>query len=190
MPTLDDAVHDHYEARWGKHSWVFPLQNREGNTIYVDKWAIDASGTDQGVAWYATIGGSRQPMEGGRHPTHRMELFIGLIPAQDGVVEALASLAYYPIRYHTFLDDGHTVPGDGPLWPGTRMTDCLMMSQDILPPLAWEDKVHVDFLQVVPLYRSELEFKKQHGAAALWERWRRSRVPFWKSDRPPAPGFG
>ncbi|MGO9891444.1 MAG: suppressor of fused domain protein [Solirubrobacteraceae bacterium] len=45
------------------------------------------------------------------------------------------------------------------------------------------DGLHVEFLQAIPLFDPELEFKRKHGAHTLLRRWEESGVRFWDSDR-------
>jgi len=41
----------------------------------------------------------------------------------------------------------------------------------------------VDFVQAIPIYDTELEFKKTNGADSLIGRWKAAGVPFWDADR-------
>lgn len=44
--------------------------------------------------------------------------------------------------------------------------------------------VHVEFLEVIPVFESEVVFKQQHGVGALFEAWEARDVPFWNPGRP------
>ena len=103
----------------------------------------------------------------------------------------LAALALYPTRKGVALDHGHTVPADGPLWPGTDMGRFLVLRPigDVIPPLELPGGLHVDFLQAIPIFESELAYKTEHGPEALLRRWEGSRVPFWDPNRSPEPAF-
>jgi len=181
---VTDAVRDLYRAHWGEPSRQARFEVGEFD-IEVYKWAADAN--PEGVALYATIGASARPMAG-RDPSHRVEFFLGLVPERDDVASALAALGLYSAREGTELDHGHTVPADGPLWPGTPMQTFLVLHplSDFLPPLELPDGLHVDFLQAVPLFDAERAFKAEHGAEALLARWERDGVPFWNPERAPA----
>jgi hypothetical protein len=154
-----------------------------GLEVEVFKWNAE------GVNLYATVGASARPMAG-RDPNHRVEFFAGLLPAKDEVPSPLAALALYPTREGVALDHGHTVPADGPLWPGTDMGLFLVLRPigDIIPPLELPGGLHVDFLQAIPIFESELAYKTEHGAEALLLRWEASRVPFWDPNRSPSEG--
>jgi hypothetical protein len=179
-----DALRDLYRAHWGEPSRQARFEVGEFD-IEVYKWAADAN--PEGVALYATIGASARPMVG-HDPNHRVEFFLGLVPERDDVASALAALGLYSAREGVALDHGHTVPADGPLWPGTPMRTFIVLRplSDFLPPLELPDGLHVDFLQAVPLFDAERAFKSEHGAEALIERWEQAGVPFWDPERAPA----
>jgi len=181
---ISDAVRDYCITKWGvpaKRQWFY---DDIGNKVDVLKWTADATG--EGVTIYVTIGASVRPVKGW-DPKHRAELFIGLKPEADGVMQRLAMLAAYPATSGKAIDHGHTVTLDGPLWPGSQMRTFLILRQieEILPALVLDDGLHVEFLQAVPIYDSELELKKTHGVPALLQRWREAGLAFWDPGREP-----
>jgi Suppressor of fused protein (SUFU) len=180
-----DAVRDSYLARWGEPSRKASFRVDEFE-VEVFKW--NAAVNPEGVNLYATIGASARPIVG-RDPSHRIEFFIGLLPARDEIASPLAALALYPTREGVALDHGHTVPADGPLWPGTEMRWFLVLRPigDIISPLELADGIRVEFLQAIPLFESELAYKAANNAEALLRHWEESHVPFWDPDRPPSP---
>jgi hypothetical protein len=56
---------------------------------------------------------------------------------------------------------------------------------EIIPPVAAPDGIHVEFLQAIPMFESELAYKSKHGAEALLSQWESLGVPFWDPDRSP-----
>lgn len=183
--TVADAVRDLYRAHWGEPSRTVRFEAGR-RVVEVLKW--DANANPEDVAVYATVGASTWPVVG-RAPDHRIEFFVGMLPAQDGIASPLAALGLYSVREETALDHGHTVPAGGPLWPGSEMRSFLVVRPrpDFLPLLALPDGVHVAFLQAIPIFESELEFKMDHGADELVRRWEVAGVPFWSPDRAPQP---
>lgn len=175
-----EPVRDLYRARWGEPARTARFEVA-GFAIEVLKW--DADATTEGVTMYATVGASAWPIVG-RAASHRVEYFLGLLPACDDVASAFAALGLYAAREGVEVDHGHTVPAGGSLWPGTGMSAFLVVRPlaDFLPPFEMPD-AHVDFLQAIPLYESERAFKAVHGAEALLERWERAGVPFWDPRR-------
>jgi hypothetical protein len=182
-----EAVRDLYIARWGEPSRTADFRVGEF-TVSVYKWSSEA--TPEGVNLYATVGASA-PSMAGRDPLHRVEFFIGLLPEMDAVASPLAALALYSARAGVAVDHGHTVPSDGALWPGTKMRRFLVMRpvSDIIQPLSLADGTHIEFLQALPMFDSEMAYKTEHSAEALLERWHRAKVPFWDPNRTPEPTF-
>jgi len=181
--TLDvlDAVRDVYRARWGDESRRAVFRTRS-DQVEILKWG--ASGNGEGVDLYATLGASAVDLPGAQ-PGHRVEFFVGLRPGQDDIASALAALGLFARREQEFVGHGHTIPADGPLWPGTQMKTFLVLSQvgEIIPPADLFDGVHVEFLQAVPVFESERQYKIAHGADALVRLWERAGTPFWDPNR-------
>ena len=146
------------------------------------KW--DAAANGEGVDLYLTLGASAEDMPG-TEPGHRVEYLVGLQPGRDDVASPLAALGLYARREGETVDHGHTVPAGGSLWPGTEMSAFLVLRQvgEILPTLTLPDGVHVEFLQAVPVFDSELRFKAARGAEALLQRWQSAGTPFWDPRR-------
>lgn len=182
---ITGAVRDLYLARWGEPSRKAAFRVA-GLEVEVYKW--DAEASSEGVALYATIGSSAHPMPG-RDPKHRVEYFLGLLPPRDAVASPLAALALYSAREGVAVGHGDTVPADGPLWPGTGMRRFLVLrpSGDIISPLELPDGMHVEFMQAIPIFESELAYKARHSAKELLEHWQESGVAFWNPGRLPEP---
>jgi hypothetical protein len=180
--VIVDAVRDAYLGRWGAPSRTAHF-NVDAFEVEVLKWSEDAN--PEGVNLYVTLGASARPANE-RDGSHRIEFFVGLRPERDGVASPLAALALYPARENVEVDHGHTVPADGPLWLGTEMRRFLIVRQvvEIIPPIE-SDGLHVELLQAVPMFESELAFKSKHGAEALLSHWKSMGVPFWDPDRLP-----
>jgi hypothetical protein len=87
--TITDAVRDLYVARWGE-----PSKNARFNVdeFEVEVFKSNAKANPEGVNLYATVGASARPMVG-RDPNHRVEFFLGLLPARDEVASPFAALA-------------------------------------------------------------------------------------------------
>ncbi|MFC8039448.1 suppressor of fused domain protein [Paenarthrobacter sp. NPDC057355] len=162
----------------------------EGLSIQVWKW--DAATTGEGVDVYVTVGAAAGASSHSPGTVdHRAEFLLGLRPGQDAVASPFAALGLYGHRNGVTIADGHTVPSDGPLWPGTEMMAFLLREQEaIIPTVQLSDGSHVHFLQAMPLHESELLYKRRHGMDALMAHWKERRVPFWDSERgPDAPRF-
>jgi|SRR5579859_4861213 len=182
---IPEAVEKHYLERWGKPSRTAEFR-RGDRRIEVYKWAAGA--TSEGVTLYATVGASRYPMVG-MPDGHRVEFFIGLNPERDDIASPLAGLALYGHEEHVAIGHGHTVPVGKPLWRGSEMSTFLVLRpvMEIVPAIHLTDGMHVEFLQAIPVFPSEVAYKSQHKAEDLLERWRAARVPFWDPNRRPEP---
>lgn len=182
---ITDAVRDLYLARWGE-----PSRNArfhvDGLDVEIFKWSADTN--PEGVNLYATIGASTRPLAG-RDPGHRIEFFTGLLPARDNIASPLAALALYPARAGVALGHGHTVPAGEALLPPADMRWFLVLQPvgDIFPPFELPDGMHVEFLQAIPIFESELAYKAVHGTEALLGLWEEEQVPFWDPGRSAMP---
>jgi hypothetical protein len=180
-----DEVRRHYLTLWGEPSRKANFRVL-GHTVHVYKW--DAERNPEQVNIYATVGASAYELPG-REPAHRMEFFVGLNPAQDAIAKPLAMVALDAVVHGTELDHGHSITYPDPLWPGTDMHSLLVLRpvMEIVPPLVRGDGKHVDFMQVIPVFASEVAFKAERRTDALLERWRAANVPFWNPNRWPEP---
>jgi hypothetical protein len=182
---LDD-VRKYYQKTFGKPARVASFQ-LGGHEIEVQKWGADRN--REQVDLYATIGASAHAAPD-RDAGHRSEFFVGLKPGVDDVARPLTMLALQAIIERTSLEHGHSVSFPEPLWSGTTMTSFLVLRpmSEIIRPLPLEGGVHVEFLQAIPLFQSEIAFKAEHGAEELIRRWQSVGLAFWDPARSPEPG--
>ena len=180
-----DAVLSHYIDLLGKPSdcETYTACNID---VSVYLWRIGAN--PFGVNLYATVGASKYPVTG-HSKEHRNEFFLGIDSELDSMFHALALVGTHSYRNRTQLGHGHTVTFEQPLWEGSEMRTLLIARADdeIIPTLVVNTHVHIEFLQVIPIFRSELDFKVKHGVNELFDRWEEERVPFWRADRSPLP---
>lgn len=178
---LDD-VKGHYRAQWGDPARTANFRISQ-QTVEVFKW--DADKNPEQVNIYATVGASAQ-VASGYGNDHRLEFFVGLKPAQDDIAQPLAMLVVETVVNQTELGDGHSVTFLEPLWRGTDMRGFLILRPraQMIPTLASRG-LHVDFLQAIPVYQSEVAFKAKHGVEELLQRWAAAQVAFWDPTRAP-----
>lgn len=184
--VLIQSIREHYENLWGEPSREahFKIMGKETDLF---KW--DADLNPEGVFLYATAGMSEYPLTG-YAPTHRLELFTGLLPERDEIANPLSMLALSPVIRNKHLAANHTMTFPEPLWQGTEMRSFLVRKPkvEIVPTLTIKD-VHIEFLNAIPIFPSEVAFKSKHGADALIQVWYEARVPYWNPDRPLLPEF-
>ncbi|GAC1676971.1 MAG: hypothetical protein NVS9B2_27750 [Steroidobacteraceae bacterium] len=176
-----DSVREYYVGRWGNPSRKAKFHVKDF-AVEVYKWDKDAN--SEGVTMYVTLGASAFAMPG-MNTLNRYEFIMGLLPARDDVVSAFAGLALYHAREGVAVAHGHTVSSETPLWQGTKMRAFLVLRQvrPILGTLRLADGVSVEFLQAVPIFEAEREYKNQHGTEMLLDKWEKAQVPFWHTDR-------
>jgi hypothetical protein len=155
------AVARHYRSLWGRPARKLTFGGH-GVRIQVHHWR--AADTDEGVELYATAGASAARMDG----QHRVEFILGLTSEVD-VAESLAGLGSFPLLSGE-IDKGDTVTLGGPLWPGSECRAYLIIPEveDYLSPLV-SRRGHVQFLRAMPIFDSEIDLKKEHGAGWLME---------------------
>lgn len=176
---LDDVT-ENYRKLWGEPARTASFRF-SGHAVEVYKW--DADRNPEQVNIYATVGASAHVVSG-YDSDHRVEFFAGLNPAQDDVVRPLALLVVEVVLKGTELGHGHSVTFPEPLWGGTEMSSLLVLRPlSDVPALALADGLHVDFLQAIPVYESEVSFKAQHRAEELLHRWQSAGVSFWDPTR-------
>ena len=179
--TIQHKILERYETQFGVPSRRarFDVDNHR---MEICKWSAESSG--EGVAIYATLGASGRPPHA-LPTTHRHEYFIGLNPERDDVARALAVLGIHEARQREELDHGHALTLDWPLWEGAQFRTFLVMRQrgEIIPTLSLPDGLHVEFLQAIPVFDSELDFKRIHGVDALVRHWADGQVAFWDPMR-------
>jgi hypothetical protein len=170
-------ISEYYFGRFGtpirQAEFISPSQKK----IEIYKW--NDSQTNLGVAVYATVGAS------GRLGDDCLgcEFFLGMLPAVDDIVDSLAEVAMHGNGTTNVPDSGDTITLACPLWPGTEAKSLMFTDGcEIIPPHKFKDK-EIRFIQLVPLFDSELRFKRDHGEEALWRCFKSLGVPYWSPGR-------
>ena len=154
--------------------------------IHVDLCVVPPDG-DRDYYTLVTMGmGARRmnvPAELAEHRLERAELAIALPPGWKLDEESLKderwywplrllkSLARLPGACDTWLGWGHTVDNQEPFAGNTDLCATMLVGlQGALPggevcPLPGGEEIN--FYQIIPLYRAEMEYKQQNGAEAL-----------------------
>lgn len=182
---LSDEVLAHYIQQWGEPAGE-QMFRRSDFAVMVYDWDPRPDGEE--VHIYATVGASAWPLP--HHPhSHRLEVFIGLLPPQHEVRHLLADVANYCVEIQEAIGADHTVTySNDTLWPGTAMNAVVLReSEDLVPMLETEEGLHIEFFHLLPLYPSEMKFKQEHSLDALREHWWRHQVAYWDPTRSPEP---
>ena len=152
--------------------------------IHLDVLPVEPSETFP-YKTFVTMGMSAVPMNVNGLRKARAELCVVLPPdwpTDENLPDAkekhwpiawLKNLARMPLYYDTYLDTGHTVPNGDPAEP--LAPDCKFTGWLVMSPLSVVDeffelkapRFKVNFFQIVPLYKEELNIKLDEGLEAL-----------------------
>lgn len=176
MTTTSAPVRAPYAARLGEPDAEAQF-TRDGMHIFV--LTYEPSPATGEVTLYLTAGVS-DLLQPGYGPAHRLEFSIGLLPAIDEVAGSLAHLGILPQITGNPLAHGHTWRADTPVIRGYDFSGFLVLQsgEPIVPPIVLDD-MHVDVLTVFPLFTDELDYFREHGTDALWDRMEEADVPVW-----------
>lgn len=154
-----------------------------GRKVEVFKWEPSEHASD--VFLYVTSGFSLY--EFSDDPSHRAELFIGLIPDEDGVARGVAATAFELMFRDVVPQHGLVVTFAEHLWPAAPFVGFVITHPlvEVVPAIE-VDEVHVFFYQLIPVTQSEGDYIRKNGYEALRLIWESSRVPFWDPHRSPA----
>lgn len=172
-----DAVRSHYLSIFGEPTRRGLFVSRDGPRIEIMKWDPIASGEDVNI--YATAGAC-VALDAA---VSRCEFFMGLLPEADDVAGCLAEVAMHGLGNRQMPGYGSTIRLSSPLWRGSQMQSVLVTSNgvNLIPHL--KEPVHVEFLQLVPLYPEELHLVRDRGEEYLWKGFRKAQVRYWNPYR-------
>ena len=170
-----EELEAHYTAAVGAEPEFGTMTSLEGNTVGIFYWPKASS--RMGVHFYASAGIS-VPGPGGRGHSHTVEVFIGIKQDFPQVREAFANLITsmvcsttpHPARHGVF------VAGDWQVIEGRKFTGWVLTERpdELIQDLQLKDGRHITFLDALPVFPEEAEFR--HGNRAddllgMWEEW-------------------
>ena len=174
------AIKRHYENCWGARSEVADFKEGPSWQLPQGFGVLVFHPNDRRKMWtYATCGMSQQadavPLE--------LHLFS---PVQTGLhAELLTAVAHYHVTGE-YLDVGHTV-NFGRGWLPISRCDYGLISLPYLdgPTLEWYDgpSRRIRFLWLIPITKSEREFKKLKGLEALEARFGETKFNYLDPSR-------
>lgn len=172
-----NQIRDFYQKHYGEPDRQASFTSPEGRFVDVLKWSPEK--TAEEVVMYATCGASCSPMQSAQG----CEFFVGLASEVDSIVDALAEVALHGSGREGVPEEGDTITLAFSLWQGTDAKSFLFTDgSEILPPMAAGHR-NIRFIQLVPIFESELEFKKARGHEALWDAFESLEVPYWDPFR-------
>ncbi|MDP3238723.1 MAG: suppressor of fused domain protein [Myxococcales bacterium] len=156
---------------------------------HVDVYAFEGEGQS---TWCVSAGMSTRLMNGAPsesvpHPAPvnvrlcielACELGACTADEREAVQTALLELALFPFRSNAWVAPLQTIGIGGPLVPGSRLVAWALfeLAEDWARRACIALPRHPRVIRVVPITAEELDFKRQHGALALWERLRTAKA--------------
>ena len=182
-----EAVEEHIQKYFGEIGHVF--HELVSPAIHVDICVVPPD-RERNYYTLVTMGmGARQmqvPEELAEYRLERAELAIALPPDwrmdEESMkderwywpVRLLKVLARLPIRSDTWLGWGHTTDNQRPFAEDTKLCGAILAEPQNIRKEGFfchfPGGEEINFYQVIPLYREELEYKLEHNAEALLEK--------------------
>ena len=182
-----NAVEEHIEKYFGKFENVF--HELDSPDIHVDICVVPPS-EERDYYTLVTMGmGAHRmnvPEELAEYKLERAELVIALpgnwkLKHEDlknerwyWPIRLLKTLARLPIASDTWLGFGHTMDNEDDFAKDTKLCAAILTgpqdTEDGSEVCILPNGEEVNFYQVIPLYRDELEYKMEHGADALLDK--------------------
>lgn len=187
--TIDEmeAVEEHIQKYFGKIEHVF--HELVSPDIHVDICMIPPDGEREYYTLVTMGMGARQmqvPGELAEYRLERAELAIALPPDwkldEESMkderwywpVRLLKVLARLPVQSDTWLGWGHTMDNQMPFAEDTKLCAAILAEPQNIRKEGFFCQLpggeEINFYQVIPLYREELEYKLEHNAEALLEK--------------------
>ena len=184
-----EAVEEHIEKHFGSFETV--MHEMPAPDLHVDVCIIPPA-KDRDYYSLVTMGmGAHRmnvPSELAEYKLERAELAIALPPCwkldpesfQDEKwywpVRLLKGLARYPAMYDTWLGFGHTISDEEPYAKDTKLCASILIglqnTDDDADVCTLPNGDEVNFYQVIPLYKEELDYKLEHDSDALMDKMR------------------
>ena len=164
-----DKIVAHYKANWGKEGGKLRFPRGPIQDLPTDFCVLKFAPSESRKMWtYATCCMS-QPDD-----SERLELHMFSPYESDDVVEALTAVAHYHRTGHK-LGLGHTVNFGRP-WISDSQCDRGFVSLPYLDgpkleKLMSDGRLVASFYWLIPITKSEIEYKKAHGVESLENRF-------------------
>ena len=171
------SILEYYTSRFGLPNREAEFTSSDDRKIAIYKWNPEQ--TDEGVTIYASVGAHTWL----GNSKKSCEFFIGITPEVDDIVDAVAETAIHGNGSMNVPSIGDTITLSFPLWGGTEARTFLFTGgNEIIPPIIIKKK-DIIFIQLVPLFDGELQFKKTYSEEALWQAFEKKMIPYWSSER-------
>ena len=174
-----DELRQHYTAAIGAEPILHEMNTRDGKRMGVFEWPDGT--TRLGVHLYASAGAGHY---GSDHDGHAVELFTGVKPGGPDVLEAFCTMALNVRESGTVPQHGVFVAGDWKIIRGRKFTGWVLTERpdDFMPQLDFPGG-HVAFLDALPVFPEEAEYRHGNRTDDLFDIWETEEVKSWDLDR-------
>jgi hypothetical protein len=171
--VIVEQLREHYTQVVGTEPAYRALRTRDGHALGVFEWP--AGNSRLGVHFYASAGASRYGPDA-RH--YAVELFVGVKQGDEAVLEGFADMALSVLKSGTVPRHGVFVAGDWKVIKGREFTGWVLTERpdDLIPQLDLPDGRHVVFLDALPVFWEEAEYRHGNRADDLFDIWEKEEV--------------
>ncbi|MDQ1053130.1 hypothetical protein QE394_001058 [Arthrobacter sp. SORGH_AS 212] len=174
-----DELRQHYTTAIGAEPVLHEMNTRDGKRMGVFEWPTGT--TRLGVHLYASAGVGHFGPEG---PGHAVELFTGVQPGGQDVLEAFSTMALNVRESGTMPQHGVFVAGDWKIIKDRKFTGWVLTERpdDFMPRLDLPGG-HVVFLDALPVFPEEADYRHGNRTDDLFEIWEAKEVESWNLAR-------
>lgn len=174
-----EELRQHYTKAIGAEPVLHEMNTRTGKRMGVFEWP--AGTTRPGVHLYASAGAGHYWKD---HHGHAVELFAGVKQGGQDVLEAFCTMALNVRESGTVPQHGVFVAGDWKIIKGRNFTGWILTERpdDFMPQLDVHGG-HVVFLDALPVFPEEAEYRHGDRSDDLFDIWEAEEVKSWDLDR-------
>ncbi|MEO5318558.1 suppressor of fused domain protein [Arthrobacter sp. CC3] len=178
--TVVEELREHYAAVVGSEPEYHEMRTRSGESLGVFEWPKGTS--RMGVHLYASAGATRHG-PGARQ--HAVELFLGVNTGSEAVKEAFANMTLSVLKSNTVPQHGVFVAGSWKVIKGRKFTGWVLTERpdDLIPELQLTTGRHVVFLDALPVFPEEAQYRHGNRSDELFGIWEETGVESWNLDR-------
>ncbi|GAB5079721.1 suppressor of fused domain protein [Arthrobacter sp. AD-310] len=175
-----DELRQHYTKAIGAEPILHEMNTRTGKQMGVFEWPAGSSRL--GVHFYASAGAGHYWKDVHRHA---VELFTGVSHGGQEVLDAFATMALNVHVSGTIPQHGVFVAGDWKVIKGRKFTGWLLTERldNFMPNLEVPDGGHVAFLDTIPVFPEEADYRHGNRSDDLFDIWEAEGVRSWDLDR-------
>lgn len=175
-----EELREHYVAVVGSEAEYHDMRTRSGESVGVFEWPKGTS--RMGVHLYASAGATGH---GSGARQHAVEVFVGVEPGSEAVKEAFANMVLSVLKSNTVPQHGVFVAGNWKVIKGRKFTGWVLTERpdDLIPELQLTNGRHVVFLDALPVFPEEADYRHGNRSDELFGIWEETGVESWDLDR-------